>query len=289
MLRLSAKASPVGDFTVQRALPLRERRFVGPFCFLDHMGPHTSVGSATGGVGPHPHIGLSTVTFLFDGQGLHRDSLGTEQLITPGDVNWMTAGRGIVHSERTPASLIGKSSTMHGLQIWVGLPTANEEDAPSFQHVGKKDLPRLDTDGLSGTLVLGSWGALRSPVRISSPLSYAVLELDAGADFLLPPEHPERAVYVVEGQVTVGDEPAGPHEIVHLDPGEERWLTALTPARVAILAGQPLDGPRYLLWNFVSSRKARLDQAREDWIARRFPTIPGDADERIPYPGEKAS
>jgi|APLak6261678615_1056124.scaffolds.fasta_scaffold00191_4 hypothetical protein len=285
-LKLTAKAAPVGDFQVLRALPQRERRLVGPFCFLDHMGPHTAIGTAGGGVGPHPHIGLSTVTYLFEGETLHRDSLGTEQLITPGDVNWMTSGRGIVHSERTPAHLLGKPSTMHGLQVWVALPLDAEEAAPSFQHAPKTALPLMEENGASLRVVLGEWLGARSPVKLASPTFYVVAELEAGAELELPSQHPERAVYVVDGDVGLDGASFTRGELAVLTPGESGTLTALTKSRVAVLGGAPLEGPRFMWWNFVSSRKERLEQAKDDWKHRRFPLIPGDSEDRIPMPGE---
>ncbi|MBL8917016.1 MAG: pirin family protein [Archangium sp.] len=297
VLKLEAKPAPVGDFTVLRVIPQRALRFVGPFCFLDHMGPHTSIGVVDGGVAPHPHIGLATVTYLFDGAILHRDSLGTEQLITPGDVNWMTAGRGIVHSERTPPSLIGKSSTMHGLQFWVALPIKSadesagamdhEEGPPSFQHAPRSSLPFEKKDGVSLRVVLGEWKKQRSPVKIASPLTLVVAELDAGAELELDPLHPERALYVAEGNVTLDAESLSRGEVASLVPGEAHTVTAITPAKVAFMAGAALDGPRSLLWNFVSSRRELLNKAKEDWIAGRFPNVPGDAGPRVPWPESK--
>lgn len=287
LLKLEAKPAPVGDFTVLRVIPQRALRFVGPFCFLDHMGPHTSVGAADGGVAPHPHIGLATVTYLFDGAILHRDSLGTEQLITPGDVNWMTAGRGIVHSERTPQSLIGKSSTMHGLQFWVALPVDQEDGAPSFQHAPRSSLPFEEKDGVSLRVVLGEWKKQRSPVKVASPLTLVVAELDAGAEVELDTLHPERALYVADGSVTIEAASLSRGEVASLSTGAEYTVTAITPAKIAFLAGAPLDGPRSLLWNFVSSRRELLTKAKEDWIAGRFPSVPGDPGPRVPWPDGK--
>ena len=286
--KLSAKASLVGTLEVRRALPQRERRFVGPFCFIDHMGPHTSLGLAGGGVGPHPHIGLATVTTLFDGEIQHHDSLGTSQRITPGDVNWMTAGRGIVHSERTPEDHVGQMNTLHGLQVWVGLPQAQEESAPSFQHAPKASLPQLHEGGLTLRLLLGSWRGARSPVTLASPTLYAVAELAPDASLPLLSEAQERAIYVVEGVVELDGGTLHRGELAVLTPGQEGALTAITRARVALFGGEPLDGPRFMLWNFVSSRKERLEQAKDDWIHRRFPSIPGDDVERVPFPGEGA-
>lgn len=285
-LRLTAKPAMADALPVARALPRRERRFVGPFCFLDHFGPHEDVGRADGGVAPHPHIGLATVTYLFDGAILHRDSLGTAQRIAPGDVNWMTAGRGIVHSERTPPELVGARYATHGLQIWVALPQAHEDDPPSFQHAPGATLPVIERPGARLRVLLGAWADVASPVRVWSPLTYVIAELAAGARLDVPAFQPERALYVIDGELTVDGEPAplGPHELAVLTPAAPATLHARAPTRVALFGGAPLEGPRYLLWNFVASTKARLDQARIDWIARRFPTIAAD-DGYIPFPG----
>ena len=283
---LEGRKAPVGDFQVVLALPQARRRTIGPFCFLDHMGPHTAIGTPKSGVGPHPHIGLATVTWLFEGEMLHRDSLGTEQLITPGDVNWMTAGRGIVHSERTPKDRLGQEATLHGLQVWVALPRELEEGAPSFQHAPQRSLPRLEEDGVSLSVVLGSWRGATSPVRLASPTLYVVAELEAGAELVLATESSERGIYVVEGNVGLDGQSFSATQLAVLEPKAEGTLSAMTKCRVAILGGEPLEGPRHMLWNFVSSRVELLEQAKANWVARRFPLIPGDSDERVPMPGE---
>lgn len=270
------KPAAVGDFTVRRVLPRAERRFVGPFCFVDHMGPHTFLGTKDGGVAPHPHIGLSTVTYLFEGEFLHRDSLGTEQLIVPGDVNWMTAGRGVVHSERVPPQRVGQPLALEGLQLWVGLPRALEEGAPSFQHASRAALPALDEAGLSLRVVLGDWEGARSPIALSSPAFYVVAELEPGASLALPTTHPERAVYVVSGEVELEGTPLVPTQLAILNAGQPARLTATRRTRLAVLGGEALDGPRFMSWNFVSSRKERLDEAWADWRANRFAQIAAD-------------
>jgi hypothetical protein len=284
---LDAKQAHVGDFSVRRVLPQVAQRVVGPFCFLDHLGPHEVVGAEGGGVAPHPHIGLATVTWLFDGEVLHRDSLGTEERITPGDVNWMSAGRGIVHSERTPPSHVGRAYTLHGLQFWVALPMAAEEGEPSFQHAPRSTLPLLESGGASVRVVLGTWGAATSPVRVASPLTLAIFELEPGAHLELDPLHPERALYVVDGAVAVGTERVVAGQLAVLAPNERGAVTASGEgrARVAFLAGAPLDGARFLLWNFVSSRRERLLEARDAWVAGEFPSVPGDAGPRVEFPG----
>ncbi len=287
LTRLTAQPAHVADFEVRRVLPQVGRRAVGPICFLDHMGPHRAVGREGGGVGPHPHIGLSTVTYLFEGAALHRDSLGTEQRITPGDVNWMTAGRGIVHAERTPPEWWGRELGLHGLQLWVALPAALEECEPSFQHVGSSALPKLEPPGVSLAVVLGEWGAARSPVVTSSPTLFAVATLEAGAQLDVPNHVSERAVYVVSGDVSVDGQAFSRFELGVLPAGAERCITAHSDARVAVLGGEPLEGPRFMWWNFVSSRRERLEQAKADWLHRRFPRIASEGDARVPMPGEE--
>ena len=285
-LKLTGKRAQVGDFPVRRALPQVGRRLVGPFCFLDHMGPHVAPGTAGGGVGPHPHIGLATVTYLFEGEVLHRDSLGSEQLITPGDVNWMFAGRGIAHSERTPAHLVGRPNPLHGLQVWVALPQQLEESAPTFQHVPRADLPASTDGGVSLRVVLGAWEGATSPVRLASPTFYAVAELEPGAELPLPTQYSERALYVVDGAVGVEGASFETGELAVLTPGATGQVDAITRSRVVVFGGEPLEGPRFMAWNFVSSRKERLEQAKADWKHHRFPLIPGDSEDRVPLPGE---
>lgn len=285
MLVLRGKSAPVGDFEVVRALPQVARRFIGPFCFLDHFGPAERQITATGGVGPHPHIGLATVTYLFSGEVDHHDSLGTVQRIRPGDVNWMSAGRGIVHSERPPPELIGTTDVLEGLQLWVGLPTSLEESAPSFQHADRAALPSIDRDGVTLQVVLGAMGGLRAPIDLASPTLFAIAELEAGAQLDLPTDVPELGVYVVSGAVGVDGQALERHELGVID-GSAACVTALAPARVALIGGAPLDGPRFMLWNFVSSRRERLEQARLDWKHGRFPRIASDDAERVAGPGE---
>lgn len=283
---LKAKKAPVADFEVHRALPQREHRMVGPFTFLDHMGPHTAVAAPGSGVGPHPHIGLAAVTSLFEGELLHRDSVGSEQLITPGDVNWMSAGRGIVHSERAPAHQLGQRATLHGLQAWVALPAEAEEGAPAFEHTARAKLPASEELGAHVRVLLGDWRGARSPVRVASPTLYAMVQLEAGAKLSLPAAYSERGVYVVDGSLNMEGQVLSPMELAVLTPKVEGSVTALQRTRFAVLGGEPLEGPRFMWWNFVSSRKERLEQAREDWKAGRFPLIPGDSEDRVPAPGE---
>ena len=277
----------LGDgFEVRRALPHRDRRMVGPFVFLDQMGPNVFTAGRGLDVRPHPHIGLSTVTYLLEGEISHRDSLGTVQDIRPGAVNWMTAGKGIVHSERTGPQQRASGSTLYGLQCWVALPKAKEEMDPGFSHVAAAELPLIEGDGVTARLIAGEYFGKRAPVPVESPLFYVDLMLAPGARFKLPAEYPEQALYVVEGTLDLGrDGSFGPGQLLVLKPGAAVTVAAANgaPARVMLLGGEPMDGPRYLTWNFVSSSADRIEQAKEDWRAMRFPQVPGET-EFIPLP-----
>lgn len=265
-------------------LPSAKRRQVGPFVFLDHFGPAELSAEQEMDVRPHPHIHLATITFLFEGAVMHRDSLGTALEIEPGAVNWMHAGRGIVHSERTPERLRGKPKAMHGLQAWVALPSDAEDTDPFFQHVPAADIPTGESDGHRWTLVAGDLGASRSPVRAASPLLYAIFELQPGAPLELP-EATERGLYVVSGAVRCGGEEAEPGTMLVLEPGP-CTVEASDDARVALVGGEPV-GKRFIEWNFVSSTQEAIEEAKRQWQeedTRRFPLVPGDEDERIPLP-----
>jgi len=270
-----------GGFTVRRVLPAAARQAVGPFLFFDHFGPIEAAPDDNHDVRPHPHIGLATVTYLFEGAMMHRDSTGVVQRIEPGAVNWMTAGRGIVHSERTPEDLRGKPRRSHGLQLWVALPEADEGIAPAFQHVPAADIPALEVGGARLRVLVGSAFGATSPVAVRSPTLYLDIALSAGDALPLPPAE-ERALYVVEGAATLDGQPLAPERMVVLQPGEEPLLAAEGEARVVLVGGAPL-GHRHLWWNFVSSRKERLVQAADDWAAGRFPAVPGET-EFIPLP-----
>jgi redox-sensitive bicupin YhaK (pirin superfamily) len=275
-----------GGFEVRRALPHKDRRMVGPFVFLDQMGPHVFHAGEGIDVRPHPHIGLATVTYLLDGQIRHRDSLGTVQDIKPGEVNWMTAGKGIVHSERTGPDVRAAGSNLFGLQCWVALPRAQEECDPAFSHTGAGDLPILDGDGATARIIAGSYFGKTSPVPVRSPLFYVDLALAPGARLTLPAEYPEQALYVVDGTLDLGrDGRFEQGQLLVLKPGATVTLAATehAGARVMLLGGEPMDGPRYLTWNFVSSSAERIEQAKEDWQAQRFPQVPGET-EFIPLP-----
>jgi redox-sensitive bicupin YhaK (pirin superfamily) len=280
----------LGDqFEVRRALPSREKRMVGPFVFLDQMGPHMFMPGRGLDVRPHPHIGLATVTYLLEGEIMHRDSLGSVQAIRPGEVNWMTAGRGIVHSERTGPDLRAKGSSLFGLQCWVALPRAHEEIAPAFSHTGASELPVVEGEGAHARIIAGSFFGKRSPVATMSALFYADLQLQPGARLAMPAEYSEQAMYVVEGQLDLGrDGVFGAGQLVVLKPRSQVTLAAAgtSPARVMLLGGEPMDGPRYLSWNFVASSEERIEQAREDWRNMTFPKVP-DETEFIPLPETK--
>ena len=270
-----------GGFTVSRLLPSSACPSVGPFIFFDHFGPVEAGPADNHDVRPHPHIGLATVTYLFEGAMVHRDSLGRVQRIEPGAINWMTAGRGIVHSERTPDDLRGVVRRSHGLQLWVALPAADEECEPAFEHTPAAAIPRFEVGGAQLRLLVGEAFGQRSPVAVRSPTLYLDIELSAGDGFPLPPAE-ERAVYVIEGDAQIDGEDIPPGRMVVLDAGEEPMLSADGPARVVLIGGAPL-GPRHIWWNLVSSRRERIVQAADDWAAQRFAAVPGET-EFIPLP-----
>ena len=277
----------VEGFKVRRVLPSVKRRMVGPFIFLDQMGPEILRDGRGLDVAPHPHIGLATVTYLFEGELLHRDSLGIVQPIRPGEVNWMTAGGGIAHSERTPSELRNGDSELFGIQSWVALPLKDEESAPDFAHHEASELPVVEGDGKRVRLIAGSLYGARSPVRTLSEMFYAAATLAPGSVIDVPVEHEERAVYVVEGSVEVTPERdvyvAG--QLLLLRPGAEVLLrcASVEAARLMLLGGAPLEGKRHIWWNFVSSSPERIEQAKHDWRAGRFADVPGET-ERIPLP-----
>jgi hypothetical protein len=275
----------LGGFEVRRALPSARRRMVGPFVFFDQMGPTVFRGGQGLDVRPHPHIGLATVTYLFEGEILHRDSLGTVQLIEPGAVNWMTAGRGIVHSERTPPASRVEGRRLSGIQTWVALPEADEETAPAFAHTPAADLPTLDGDGVRLRVIAGALHGARSPVRVFSETIYADAAIEAGARLEVPAEQEERAAYVVDGAVEESGASFAAGQLLVFRPGAPVVLRATSAARVLVLGGAPMDGPRHIWWNFVGSSAERIDQAAADWKAGRFAPVPGET-ERIPLPDQ---
>ena len=281
-LVIQPRTRDIGDFAVRRVLPYAKRRMVGPFVFLDEFGPVDMPAGQGIDVRPHPHIGLSTLTYLFEGEILHRDSLGSLQAIRPGAANWMTAGRGIVHSERSGEVERARDKRLHGMQSWVALPLDEEERAPSFTHHAEDALPVIERDGVWLRLIAGQAYGESAPVEVLSDLFYLHAELQAGAELVLPEEHPERAVYVIEGGIEIGGEAYGPATLVVLRPGPAT-LTATAASRLMLLGGAPLEGRRHIWWNFVSSSPERIAQAKADWKDGRFAAVPGDSD-FIPLP-----
>jgi hypothetical protein len=256
---------------------------VGPFIFFDHMGPKVFAPGQGIDVRPHPHIGLATVTYLFDGEILHRDSLGCVQPIRPGDVNWMTAGRGIVHSERTASRVRATGSQLHGIQSWVALPLEAEEVAPSFAHHPAASLPTFEIESVALRLIVGTAYGRTAPVEVFSPIFYLDASMPAGSSHELTEEHLERAVYVAEGEVDVLGETARSGQMLVFEAGAPARLQAIATSRVMLLGGAPMDGPRHIWWNFVSSSRERIERAKRDWREGRFEHVPGET-ESIPLP-----
>lgn len=278
----------LGDgFEVRRALPTTQRRMVGPFVFFDQMGPHLFNAGTGLDVRPHPHIGLATVTYLFDGEILHRDSLQTVQPIRPGEVNWMTAGRGIVHSERTAPAVRAHDSSLFGLQCWVALPKRHEETDPSFAHFKADELPQEEGEGIIAKVIAGRFFGRQSPVPVLSDMFYVDVQMEQASTLTIPPDYDEQAIYIVEGKLDLGkDGSFDAGQLLVLKPGKTVTVTASSgPARLMLLGGEPMDGPRAVVWNFVSSSAERLEQAREDWRQQRFPSIAGES-EWIPFPDQ---
>lgn len=282
---LEGRLRDLGGFSVRRLLPSAELRSVGPFVFFDHMGPAQFATGEGVDVRPHPHIGLATVTYLFEGQFMHRDSLGTEQLIRPGDVNWMVAGRGIVHSERTPAEArrAEAGAALHGIQVWVALPQADEETDPSFEHHGAASLPELRQDGTVLRVIAGEAYGAAAPTSVFSPMFYVTASMERGSQLDLPGQYAERAVYLVEGEAEIEGRRLGAGSLAKVAADVPAAISAREPCRLMLLGGAALDGPRHLWWNFVSSSRERIERARRDWREQRFEPVPGDP-ERIPLP-----
>ena len=274
----------LGGFQVRRAVPSLQARSVGPFVFVDHMGPaHFDAGHGVD-VRPHPHIGLATVTFLWSGGMRHRDTLGSLQDILPGDVNWMTAGRGIAHSERTPPNLRDAGSALHGMQTWVALPQSHQEVEPSFHHHAAASLPERDHDGACLRVIAGRAFGMESPVKVFADTWNVAVDLAFDAELVIPADAVERALYVLEGDAQLDGSDIPDKHLLLLDRGVRHVLRAKTPLKAMLLGGEPLDGPRHMWWNFVSSSKGRIEQAKHDWDEGRFGLIPGDDVERIPLP-----
>jgi redox-sensitive bicupin YhaK (pirin superfamily) len=284
-LVIPARTRSLGSADVRRVLPFSHRRLVGPFIFFDHFGPIMRTPETNFDVRPHPHIGLATVTYLFSGEIMHRDSLGSVQRIRPGDVNWMIAGRGIVHSERTPPELRQTAGLSHGLQSWVALPLEHEESEPRFDHHPGSTIPRIQRNGAALAVVAGTAYGHESPVTTLTPTLYVHAELAPGAALEVDDEHEERAAYVVSGSVTCDDKPFHSGDMLVFRPGAKAFVTASDASTVMLVGGATLAGTRHIEWNFVSSSQERLERAKDDWRNRRFPAIPGDDEEFIPLPG----
>ena len=281
---IAPRVHDLGGFQVRRAVPSLQARSVGPFVFVDHMGPaHFDAGHGVD-VRPHPHIGLATVTFLWSGGMRHRDTLGSLQDILPGDVNWMTAGRGIAHSERTPPALRETGFPLHGMQTWVALPQSHQEVDPSFHHHAAASLPARDHEGARLRVIAGRAFGMESPVKVFADTWNVAVDLIADAELVIPADAVERAVYVLDGEAQLDGTDIPDKHLLVLDRGVRHVLRAKTPVKAMLLGGEPLDGPRHMWWNFVSSSKERIEQAKHDWDEGRFGLIPGDDVERIPLP-----
>ncbi|MGD1916545.1 MAG: pirin family protein [Phycisphaerales bacterium] len=279
------RVSDIGGFEVRRALPFRSRRMVGPFIFWDQMGPGEFLSGRGLDVRPHPHIGLSTITYLVEGSIDHKDSLGTDKRILPGDVNLMTAGRGITHSERTGEDVRLNPSRIFGIQSWVAQPKAHEDDQPAFVHAAKADLPTFEDQGVTGRIVLGEFQGVASPVETQWPTLYVDVALEAGSRLTIPATTEERALYATTGEIEIADTRYEPQQMLVLKPGQTVCVQARTPTRLMILGGATMDGPRYILWNFVSSSKERLQEAKRLWQEGGFPSVIGDDGEPIAMTG----
>ena len=282
-IALAPHERDLGGFSVRRLLPSVARRTVGPFVFFDHMGPADFPPGVGIDVRPHPHIGLATVTYLFEGAIEHRDSLGSVQRITAGAVNWMTAGRGIVHSERSPQDMRRTGGRMQGIQTWLALPRELEGCEPAFVHHPAASLPVIEMPGVTMRLIAGSAFDRTSPVAVASSMFYIAVEMEAGASFVLPDEYAERAVYPLSGDISINEGALAAGSMAVLNPSEPVTIQALSPTRLMLLGGAPLDGERFLWWNFVASDRAAIDEASERWRQGGFDPVPGET-EFIPLP-----
>lgn len=284
MIKLIGKEHDLGGgMKVHRILPQREKRMVGPFCFLDHMGPFTAEPGQNTDVRPHPHIGLSTLTYLLEGRILHHDSLDCRSIIVPGEVNWMTAGRGISHSERTPVEDRERRRRLEGLQFWIALPDGQEEIAPSFAHYPREQIPRRDDGQAEWTVIAGSAWGMHSPVKTSSPMLFATVQANQRLEFALEQPGFELAVYVIKGRVNVGTESLSSHELLVFEDGVVPAVQIEAGSLIALIGGQVFTTPRYIWWNLVSSSKVRIEIAKQQWSRGEFPMVPGEA-EFIPLP-----
>lgn len=283
-LVIEGRPRDLGGFVVRRVLPSPVRRALGPFVFYDHLGPVTFGAGQGIDVRPHPHIALATITYLFDGEFVHRDSLGSVQPIRPGDVNWMIAGRGIAHSERTGAEVRARGGALHGIQSWVALPTAHEEMPPRFEHHPRASMPRLQQPGVELLVIAGSAYGATAPTGVMSPTLYVHARMQPGASLVIDELHPERGVYVASGTIECAGQRSSEGALLVLRAGANVSIVAQTQADVMLIGGDPLDGPRHLWWNFVSSRPERIEQAKADWRDGRFAPVADDAVEKIPLP-----
>jgi redox-sensitive bicupin YhaK (pirin superfamily) len=283
-LRIEGRPRDIGDFAVRRTLPAPQRRAVGPFVFVDHIGPADLAPGQGIDVRPHPHIALATITYLIEGEFVHRDTLGSNQVIRPGDVNWMIAGRGIAHSERSDPALRARGGRLHGVQTWVALPRADEEMEPRFEHHPGGKLPRIERPGVRLTVIAGTAYGEEAPTGVRSPTLYVHARLASGAALPVDEVHAERALYVASGEVSANGSPVPVGTLAVLRPGADVRLESRGPADVFLLGGAPLDGPRHIWWNFVSSSPERIERAKADWREGRFGKIPGDELDFIPLP-----
>ncbi|CCB65179.1 MULTISPECIES: pirin family protein [unclassified Hyphomicrobium] len=281
------RARDLGGFSVRRALPSAQRQMVGPFIFFDQMGPAQFIAGKGIDVRPHPHIGLATVTYLFDGEITHRDSLGSALSIRPGEVNLMTAGRGIVHSERTGPEARAVGQDLFGIQSWMALPKSHEETAPSFVHLDVAALPRLEGDGKRVRIIMGSLYGETSPAEFPHASFYAEAMLAPGAVLPLDPDYDERAVYIASGRIDIAGQSFDAGQLLVFKPGDRISILAESNARLMLLGGEPMDGPRHIWWNFVSSSQDRIEAAKDEWRQGRFDIVPGDAEEFIPLPDDR--
>jgi len=278
-------ARDLGGFEVRRALPAVGKQMVGPFIFFDQMGPAEFLIGSGIDVRPHPHIGLATVTYLFDGEIVHRDSLGSDLAIRPGELNLMTAGQGIVHSERTSPAERAKGPRLFGIQAWAALPKSHEENAPAFAHYDATALPRIAGEGKTVRVIMGNLYGARSPADFPHDCFYAEAVLAPGAVLPLDPDYDERAVYVASGEIDIAGQTFGAGRLLVFRPGDRISVLATAQSRLMLVGGEPLDGPRHIWWNFVSSSKERIESAKADWKAKRFPIVPADPQDFIPLPG----
>lgn len=283
---LQPHTKDLGGFEVRRLLPAYPRKMIGSFIFFDHMGPARFPPGQGVDVRPHPHIGLATVTYLFEGSILHRDSLGTVQRIDPGDVNWMTAGSGIVHSERTPNEDRRAASPLHGIQTWVALPLKDEQTQPSFTHIPRTRLPTVSEKGVEIRVIAGTGFGQRAPTPVFSETLYAAVELAVGGRIALPPEHEERAIYVVSGEVAVDGVTVAPFHVAACPAGSAVEIKAASAARLMLFGGARIDGDRHIWWNFVASSRDLMEEAKQRWREQRFPAVP-DETEFIPLPEDE--